>query len=103
LNRRFAFFLLMIPLLGYGQESSVLPDLVATSPQTAFLAKSRIDGFIRDLKAAIHRLTSLCSKESSIGRKRNFCINTLRMPIFPKFLIPAVTIVLPQPLYSQLY
>jgi hypothetical protein len=52
LNRRFAFFLLMIPLLGYGQESSVLSDLEATSPQTTLLAKSRIDGFIQNLKSS---------------------------------------------------
>ena len=52
MNRRFAFFLLVIPLLGYGQERSVLSDLVATSPQTALLAKSRIDGFIQDLRSS---------------------------------------------------
>ena len=52
MNRRFAFFLLMIPLLGYGQESSVLSDLEATSPQATLLAKSRIDGFIQNLKSS---------------------------------------------------
>lgn len=42
----------MIPLLGYGQESSVLSDLEATSPQATLLAKSRIDGFIQNLKSS---------------------------------------------------
>jgi hypothetical protein len=42
----------VLPVLGYGQESSVLPTLVATSsPQDALLAESRIDDFILDLKS----------------------------------------------------
>jgi len=41
----------MIPLLGYGQGNSVLPELIATStPQNVLLPESRINNFILELR-----------------------------------------------------
>ena len=52
MNRRFAFFFILIPFFGHGQGNSVLPALVATSSEhNELLAEAQISAFIQQLKS----------------------------------------------------